>query len=79
MRGAAGFGLGHEWPGQEGLGQVLGILFKADSIYSTMGCTQPPRQGYLSQAIQGEDGDSSATAGILAPQPQWEIRGLKLS
>lgn len=70
-------------PGLEGLGRFWGACSRrapqAGLIYSTMGCTQPPRQGYLSQAIQGVDGDSSATAGIFAPHPQREIRGLKLS
>lgn len=51
---------------------------QAGLIYSTMGCTQPPGQGYLSQAIRGVDGDSSATAGTFAPRPSREIRGSKL-
>lgn len=68
-------------PAPEGLGQVLGSLFKARGSHLQHNGlrTAPEARLPFRKPSRGTDGDSSATAGIFAPHPQREIRGLKLS
>lgn len=90
MKGEAGFQLSAmNGAGLEVLGQVFRSLFKprlrililqAGLIYSTMGCSHTAPEASLPFATHPGGGwRFLSPAGIFAPHPQCEIRGLKLS